>query len=631
MSLLPPPPSSLGAHPRLILTEARLAEIRSSIASGGDAATFATFLKEHADWVITQPPVPRGKAGASGVLMQVRYSLDLLLTCAAQAAISGGIQHGNAYFERALLEANNLITNWTDWNTEQHALDTGEALLATALAYDWLYPGLSEAERDNLLQGIVRQGLTPYKKFIGTSTFWWMNNTINWNCVCSSGGVVATFALQGDSGAPSWVWDGIAAPLVEGVGPCVGAYHSDSSWEEGSSYWGYASKYNVLLFAALNNTLGSTLGLSNLPGVAHAARFPIYSTGAQAVVAPTTSSQFNWADAGEGYDWNPFTQWWSGAFGERAVGYFSRVGTLSVGPGTLKKFAWGGFVEALAFFDPQGLPSDIASLPQAASYPFINMGVVRGPWLAVKERQTYLAFKGGNSAWNHNHLDLGGFVYDVNGTRFACDMGADNYALPGYFDKSVRWRYYRLNSHGHNVVLFNNASQPFPATATITQFSPTGNPPPIDATATLDLTPAYSAHVRQATRSFTSYNDTRMIVVVDKFVYGDPPPSPTPLLNLTWQLHTRATPTTFMKHNVTLRALDGSLALLAYLPNQSTCPSFSGFSATDLGPLLPPPYDSAQGYTRLDALVLSPGLAGAQCTQLAFALGEVGLVTSLIL
>lgn len=236
---LPPPPSSLAPHPRLILTPTRLAEIRTAISTGGDAATFATFLKGHADWALTQPPVPRGQAGASGVLIQVRNSLDLLLTCAAKAALDDTVAHGNVYFERALLEAYNLAINWTDWNTQQHALDTGEALLATGLAYDWLYPGLTEGERSTLLLGIVKQGLTPYKKYIGTTTFWWINNTINWDCVCTAGGVVATFALQGDAGAPTWAWDGIAAPLVKGVGACVGAYHSDSSWEEGSGYWGY--------------------------------------------------------------------------------------------------------------------------------------------------------------------------------------------------------------------------------------------------------------------------------------------------------------------------------------------------------------------------------------------------------
>ena len=620
-----PPPPALAPHPRLILTPSRQAELRAAIASGGDAAAFAALLKAHADWALTQPPVPRGTAGASGVLIAVRNSLDLLLTCAAQAVLGGAVAHGDAHFERAVLEANNLALTWSDWNTQQHALDTGEALLATGLAYDWLYPGLTPAERAALLAGIVKQGLQPYRKFIGTSTFWWMNNTINWNCVCAAGGVVAVLALQGDAGAPEWAWGGIAAPLVAGVPPCIGAYHSDSSWEEGPAYWSYASKLNAWHLSALQSVFNSTLGLAELPGVAHAARFPAYASGAQAITAPAESATYNWADAEEGYVWSPFAQWWSLHFQERGAGYFSRQGTLSVGPSALQRFAWGGFAEALLFFDPLGAPSDIDALPRAASFSYINMGVFRGPWFAAKARQTYAAFKGGNSAWNHNHLDLGSFVFDTNGTRFACDMGADNYALPGYFDNAVRWKYYRLNSHGHNVVLFDNATQPAARASSLLFFNATGDAP-VDAAAALDLSAAYSPTASQATRTFTSYNDTRALLLVDAFVYGA---SAAPR-NLTWQMHTRAAARVLSAHAVALTARDGSTALLAFVPALSSCPSFAGFAVTDLGPLLPPPFDSAQGYSRVDGLALAPAQAGAQCVRMAFALGDAEVVQELV-
>ena len=625
--VLPPPPA-LQPHPRLLLTPARLAALQASIAAGGDAAAIAGLLKQHADWALAQPPVPRGQAGASGVLIPVRNSMDLLLTSAAQAALEGG-GHGNVYFERALVEARNLGGNWSSWNTEQHALDTGEALQAMGLAYDWLYAGLTTSERTELVGYITVQGLTPYKKYIGTSTFWWMNNTINWNCVCSAGGVTAVFAIQGDAGAPEWAWNDIAAPLVAGVGPCVGAYHADSSWEEGPSYWGYASMYNAFLFSALNNVLNSTLGLADLPGVAHAARFPLYTTGAQALTAPRSASTFNWADAGQGFVWAPFAQWWSGAFGERAAGYFARAATLAVGPGALHGFAWASFVEALAYFDPLGSAADVLALPRAVQFPYINMGVFRGPWLAAKEGQTYAGFKGGDSAWNHNHLDLGSFVYDCNGTRFAADMGADNYALPGYFDDKVRWSYYRLNSRGHNVVLLDNSSQPFPATAAITAFNASGAAP-VDAAARVDLTLAYAAHARAASRTLVSLNDTRALLIVDEWSWGGGGGGAAPR-NLTWQLHTAAAATVLPppQAGVALLARDGSRALLALLPAQSACPSLAGVSVTDLAPLLPPPFDSAAGYLRIDALALAPAQGGAQCTRLAFALGEEGLVQAM--
>ena len=89
----------------------------------------------------------------------------------------------------------------------------------------------------------------------------------------------------------------------------------------------------------------------------------------------------------------PICAGWGTFLGDAAAGYVSRVGTLSIGPNLLAAPAWGGFAEALAFFDPAGGPSDVADLPRAANFSFINMGVFRGPWLAPKELQTYLGFK----------------------------------------------------------------------------------------------------------------------------------------------------------------------------------------------------------------------------------------------
>ena len=165
-----PPPSPVAPHPRLVLTRSRVAELQTAIAAGGDAAAFASQLFAHADYVLTLPPQPRGTADASGVLIHVRAALDNLLTSAAAHRLDSS---GGVYLARAVREGLNLAQNWTDWNTQQHALDTGEALLALALAFDWLFDDLTPAQRTAfVVDGIVTRGLVPYKQFIGTSAFW---------------------------------------------------------------------------------------------------------------------------------------------------------------------------------------------------------------------------------------------------------------------------------------------------------------------------------------------------------------------------------------------------------------------------------------------------------------------------
>lgn len=223
-----------------MLTPSRLAAARAEIAGGGDAAVFGALLFQHADWALTRPPTPRGTADATGVLMPVRAALDIMLTSAAAAALNGtaGVTRGAPYFERALREVNQICFNWTapnntDWNFVQHALDTGEASFAVGLAYDWLYPALTGAERAGILGALVEHGLGEFKRYIPTHVAWWVNNSINWNCVCSAGGVIGSLAIAGEDGAPGWLFDAVVEPLIAGVVPCIAAVHADSSWTEG--------------------------------------------------------------------------------------------------------------------------------------------------------------------------------------------------------------------------------------------------------------------------------------------------------------------------------------------------------------------------------------------------------------
>ena len=402
LALALPPLPPLAPHPRLVLTPKRLAAARAEIAGGGDAAAFGAALFAHADWALTRPPTPRGKPDATGVLMPVRAALDIMLTSAAAAALNGtcGVSRGAPYFERALREVNQLCFNWsapneTDWNFVAHALDAGEASFAVGLAYDWLWPALSGGERAGILAALVAHGLGQYAKYLpDKSIAWWRNNSINWNCVCSTGGVVGSLAIAGDAGAPGWLLGGVVAPLVAGVVPCVAAVHEDSSWTEGPGYWGYANKYNAWLFSALLDTFNSTLGLEALPGVVRAARFPLYMAGANAITRANASLTWDWADSHAPPLWQPFMSFWGGAFDERAAAFASRVTSRAVAPQFVRSPAWGGFVEATAFFDARGTAADVQALPTAALYDYAQLGVFRSPWLAPT--QNYIGFKGGD-------------------------------------------------------------------------------------------------------------------------------------------------------------------------------------------------------------------------------------------
>jgi hypothetical protein len=111
---------------------------------------------------------------------------------------------------------------------------------------------------------------------------------------------------------------------------------------------------------------------------------------------------------------------------------------------------------------------------------------MRGAW--EDPQALWVGFKGGDNQANHSHLDIGSFVMDALGERWAVDLGGDDYNLPAYFGNK-RWTYYRLKTESHNTLLINNENQDPKAKASVTAFSAKAGEP----RAVADLSRAYPA------------------------------------------------------------------------------------------------------------------------------------------
>jgi hypothetical protein len=129
---------------------------------------------------------------------------------------------------------------------------------------------------------------------------------------------------------------------------------------------------------------------------------------------------------------------------------------------------------------------------------------------------------------NHAHLDLGSFVLDADGVRWAEDLGSDDYNLPGYFGDK-RWTYFRLNNRSHNVITPGDALQDTKAVAPIIAFASA----PGRAFAVADLTPAYPGAAGSILRGIALLDRSRVLVQDD--LAGLKPGTP-----LAWRMLTRA-------------------------------------------------------------------------------------------
>ena len=111
----------------------------------------------------------------------------------------------------------------------------------------------------------------------------------------------------------------------------------------------------------------------------------------------------------------------------------------------------------LLWYDPAGTSPKAAGLPLDKYFRGAEVAVLRSEW--ENPQALFVGFKAGDNKANHSHLDLGSFVLDAPGARWAMDLGADNYNLPGYFG-GQRWNYYRLRAEGHNTLVINPAAAP---------------------------------------------------------------------------------------------------------------------------------------------------------------------------
>jgi hypothetical protein len=153
---------------------------------------------------------------------------------------------------------------------------------------------------------------------------------------------------------------------------------------------------------------------------------------------------------------------------------------------------------------------------------------MRSSW--QDDQGIFVAMKAGDNQAGYAHLDLGTFVLDAQGQRWAVDLGPDDYNLPDYFGPG-RWDYYRTGAEGHNTLVINPgkaADQDLAASARISRFHSS----PHLAWAIADLSPAYARQARRVWRGLALVN-RRQVLIEDEIEILQP-------AEVWWFLHARA-------------------------------------------------------------------------------------------
>ncbi|MCA9267728.1 MAG: heparinase II/III family protein [Planctomycetales bacterium] len=485
-------------HPRLLATKDDFAALAARCNESEQLARWRDKLKGDAERLIDTPSVKYEIPDGKRLLRVSREAKDRVLLLALMHRLT----QDPRFAERAWVELD-TVTRFKDWNPS-HFLDTAEMTFAVAIGYDWLYDKWSEVQRSQLRQAIVKMGLKPglevYRK-----RQWWSQAIHNWNQVCNGGMGIGALAIAEDE--PELAAETLYAAL-QSLPLAMREFRPDGGWGEGPGYWRYATEYNVYFLAALRTALGGDFGLSQMPGFPATGEFPIHFNS-------PTGLTFNYADAHDSWRGAPQLFWMATTFDRPA--YAAAQAPFATSNPSALDLLWGA-----AWID-RDLKSEIGALPPARQFTGVAVATMRSAW--NDPRATFVGFKGGNNRVNHGQLDLGSFVLDALGVRWAVDLGPDDYNIPGYFGPQ-RWSYYRNMTEGHNTLVINGRNQSTTATAAITRFEASDE----GATAVADLTKAWP-DARRVLRSVSLIG--RDVLVRDEIEAEKP-------VTVHWHMHTRA-------------------------------------------------------------------------------------------
>jgi hypothetical protein len=494
---------TLPTHPRILLLNNEEAAIQSAVTSNPVWKKMHAAILKECEEIIGLPTLERIQIG--------RRLLSVSRECIRRVfylSYAYRMTKEEKYLRRAEREML-AVAAFSDWNPS-HFLDVAEMTMGMAIGYDWLHDKLSDESKKDIREAILKKGLEPsfddkYNGFIKA--------THNWNQVCNAGMTFGALAIADEYPIES---NQVIDRALKTISLPMEDYKPDGAYPEGFSYWGYGTSFNVMFLSAMEKAFSDDFGLSELPGFLKTPVFREHMIGA-------TGASFNWGDCGSGTGLSPAMFWFAQKTKDPSLLWMEK--------NFLVKDDYSGFTSdrLLPAAIIWGKEISLEQIKEPTSLVYVGQGpspvaLMRTSW--SNSNGIYLGFKAGSASVNHAHMDIGSFIMESDGIRWAADLGMQDYEsleskgiqLWGRTQESQRWSVLRLNNFVHNTLTVDEKLQVVSGYSKIDRFSDKAE----FSFAVSDLSTIYTGQLATIVRG-AGIVDQSYVVIEDELTTLDKP------------------------------------------------------------------------------------------------------------
>jgi hypothetical protein len=511
-------------HPRLFLLKGEEAELKNKIASNKDLKAVNSAILAESDRMISLPCLTRNQEGMR-ILSTSREAIRRIFFLSYAYRMTSQ----EKYLKRAEKEmlAMAALENWNP----THFLDVAEMTFGMSIGYDWLFDKLTASSREIVATAIHSKGI---EQALNPKYLHWLKASNNWNPVCNTGissGALALFEKYPEESA------GLINRAINSIKLPMNEYRNNGAYREGYAYWNYGTGYNAFFLNMLESLWKSDFGLSKAPGFMSTAKFvqnmegpatALYSipmrTSIEEAKYQMKTQCFNFSDCVSSVSVNPPMFWFA-----------SKSNDLSLLYNEVKKLNYALENNDRDFINDRFLPmlliwaKDISfekiTVPKERMYAAQGLGAfasMRTSW--TDPNAIALNVRAGSILAGHSHMDIGSFILDAEGVRWAMDFGLQSYGqleaagINLWIDKqeSTRWDVFRYNNKAHNTLTINDHKQLVKGEAPLENICEK----PDRMSVSMNLTSLYENDVKSVQRGVGLMNN-KYVLIQDKFVTGD--------------------------------------------------------------------------------------------------------------